>query len=100
MVDKSTVKVISRLYKFTELMELGIDCIESLELDRQRYEDKQAIYYISPTQSSVASLIKDFNKKKTTYDAANLFFSREVSPQVMLQMATCPELLARIEVCQ
>jgi len=40
VVDRFTVKIISKLFKFNELMEMGVDCIEKLELKRKKYQEK------------------------------------------------------------
>ena len=32
VVDKWTVKIIGRLFKLTDLLEMGVDCLEKLEL--------------------------------------------------------------------
>lgn len=101
VVDKQTVKIIGKLFKLTELMELGVDCLEKLELQRKKLEDKQAVYLLSASPESVNLLLKDFRgQKQCVYDAANVFFTSQLTKQLMEKMAVCPELLARLEVCQ
>ena len=76
VLDTETAKVISSTIQMIELMNQGVTGVEKLELNRKRFKNVHAIYFISPTQGSIDRLVKDFSdKKKPQYAAAHVYFS-------------------------
>lgn len=51
--------------------------IECIDVDRARFPDMEAIYFITPTEESVSALIEDFaNPADLKYKAAHVYFSQ------------------------
>lgn len=48
VVDQSSLKLLSNLFKITELVGVGITLLERLDLRRKELETMQALYFIEP----------------------------------------------------
>lgn len=49
VLDEKTVQMISSLLKMNELVSLGIQTVEKLEVKRKPFPKMAAIYFISPS---------------------------------------------------
>ena len=86
--DSFTVRVLSSVFKMSQLLEENITVVENITmkqpsgeyLQRQPLPDLAAAYFIQPTIESVNRLISDFkDKKKPMYKSCHIFFSSHVS---------------------
>jgi syntaxin-binding protein 1 len=97
VVDQKTLRFVSSYLKMMELMEKGVTAIEKLELKRKKFPKMNAIYFLTPTQTSINLLIEDYNNKKDPqYGQVHLFFSNKLAPEFMQQIGTCAGLVSRI----
>lgn len=100
VLDQFTVKIISSFLKMSDLLGIGLVSVEKLEISRQRFPNYQAIYFISPVQSSVEEIAKDFkDQKKPLYGKIHIYFSHKVSDSVLDTLVT-PQCLSRIKTCK
>ncbi len=86
ILDQKNVRIISSFFKMIDLMEFGVSGIEKLELQRKKFPKMQAIYLISPCETSVDKLLEDF-KSKEQYGIVHLFFSSKISDSLMEKIA-------------
>ena len=63
IMDKTSLKVFSSCCKFFDVYEAGLYHIERLEVKRKKFPKTDAIYFISPSLSSVSKLIRDFEEE-------------------------------------
>jgi syntaxin-binding protein 1 len=69
-------------------MELGVIALEKLELGRKPFPKMHAIYFITPSETSIGHLLSDYaDKKNPQYGAVHLIFTNEVPQQTMTKIA-------------
>ena len=79
-------------------MELGVIALEKLELGRKPFPKMHAIYFITPSESSVTHLLSDYaDKKNPQYGVVHLIFSNEVPQTIMAKIAQCEALITRVQ---
>lgn len=87
VVDTLTTRIVSSCAKMIELLEEGVVALERLDVTRKAFPRMHAIYFITPTESSIGSLIKDFsNPKEPQYGNIHLFFSNHVDSALLDKM--------------
>ena len=59
VLDKISANIVSHLFTITELVEIGIVFVETLEVNRKPLQH-HALYFITPTQTSIRHMLKDF----------------------------------------
>lgn len=97
VIDPITSKVISSAIKPVELLEEGILAIERLELGRKPFPQTHAIYFISPTEQSINSIIKDFiEPSDPQYGNIHLFFTNRVPDNLFDKLKRQRTLLERV----
>ncbi|CAG8739933.1 458_t:CDS:2, partial [Cetraspora pellucida] len=76
VVDDYSLKVIESTCKTFDILEEKVTLVENLQKTRQPYPNLEAVYIITPSQSSVDKVIEDFTKQKSSplYAGAHLFF--------------------------
>jgi len=80
-VDSLSMKMVSACTKMHELAKEGITMVETVEKKREPMPAMEAIYLITPTESSVRGLLNDFaSQNRTTYKAAHVYFT-EACPE-------------------
>jgi len=94
VVDSHTLKVLSGSCKNYNILEKGITVVEQLEKQRQPVPDFDAIYFLSPTNSSINMLVRDF-PAKPLYKRAHVFFSARLSDAQMDILAKSGDLVNR-----
>lgn len=75
VVDAGSLKIINTSCKMTDILEENVTLIEDISRKRTSYSQKDAIYFLSATAESVASLIGDFSGTKPMYATAHVFFT-------------------------
>merc|ERR1711892_1095196 len=94
VVDKLSMKMVSACTKMHELSSEGITIVESIEKKREPMPAMEAIYLITPSESSVRSLLQDYScQTKTTYKAAHVYFT-EACPEERFKQI-CNSLAAK-----
>merc|ERR1711963_463813 len=81
VVDNLSMKMVSACTKMHELSAEGITIVETVEKRREPMPAMEAIYLITPTETSVKGLLNDFqSQNRTAYKAAHVYFT-EVCPE-------------------
>ncbi|GMH46102.1 hypothetical protein BSKO_14066 [Bryopsis sp. KO-2023] len=96
VLDPLTTKVLSSALKMSEMQALGISHVEDLTKVRQPL-GLEAIYFISPTDSSVDLLVSDFAREKPLYPAAHVFFSSKLSSALLGKIKGCKKLVSNLK---
>lgn len=95
--DSVTTKILSSSVKTVDLIEVGALAIEKLELIRKPFPETHAIYFVSPTEKTINTIIEDFaNSKTLMYGNAHLFFTSFVEKSLFEKLKTSRNLLERV----
>ncbi len=99
VVDSTSVKYLSSCFKMSDILGSSIISIDKLELARPKFPKFQAIYFITPTKSSIDLILKDFQDENSPqYGKFHLFFTHNceknlleelITPIVLRHMITC-----------
>jgi len=85
VLDKLATKIVSSCCKMVDIMSDNIMVIEDLHKRRQPMPRKDAIYFLSPNDTSVRDLLDDWrNADAVQYKQAHLFFTDRV-PEALFQ---------------
>jgi len=97
VVDMLTTRIVSSCAKMIELLEEGVVALERLDVKRKHFPSMHAIYFITPTESSIDALIKDYsNPKEPMYGNIHLFFSNHVDNHLVDKMSKNRTLSERV----
>ena len=96
VVDSHTLKVLSGACKNYNILEKGVTVVEQIEKTRQSVPEFDAIYFLSPSDSSVAALAQDFaDPKACQYKRSHVFFSGKVSDKNLDTLSKSAEFVNR-----
>ncbi|XP_065191970.1 syntaxin-binding protein 1-like [Sycon ciliatum] len=89
VVDHLSMRVISACCKMHEILSRGITLVESIEKSREPLPHLDAIYFISPTEASVTSIVRDFvnDRSEPLYRSAHIFFTEPCSDALFQKLA-------------
>jgi len=94
IVDNQSMRMVSACTKMHELSAEGITIVETIEKRREPLPAMEAIYLITPSESSVKGLMTDFqSQNRTQYRAAHVYFT-EVCPEERFK-EVCNSLAAK-----
>ena len=62
VLDRLSTRILSSCCKMTDIMQERITLIEDLTKKRQPITNMEAIYFITPTEHSIARLLDDFRE--------------------------------------
>lgn len=91
IVDDFTTRVLSSTLKMSDIMDCNVSVVEDIKKEREPLT-QAAIYFITPTASSVARLCADF-EDKPLYPSAHIFFSSKLSSDALQRIKSTPALI-------
>ena len=89
IVDQHTLRIISGACRQYDLQERGVTVVEQIEKPRQALLDLDAVYFLSPTETSAEMLVRDHHQS-SLYRYSHVFFSGPLPEK-------CFDLLAKEE---
>lgn len=90
IVDDVTLVVLANAAKMFDLTHANVTVVEKLNLERKQMRDMEAVYFITPTQSSIDRVIRDFDEGRRMYAAAHLYFTGVLPNDLFTQISRSP----------
>ncbi|XP_071735127.1 SNARE-interacting protein KEULE-like [Rutidosis leptorrhynchoides] len=75
IMDNVTVRIMSSLWKMSDLSFEGVSHVEVINMRRQPLPTMDAVYYIQPTKENVVMLVADMAGRTPLYGHAYVYFS-------------------------
>ncbi|CAI2361486.1 unnamed protein product [Moneuplotes crassus] len=98
VMDKHTRKLFADVCSLFEIMTKNVFQLENLELQRKKFPSTAAIYFISPTESSIKKLLEDYeDPKEPQYASAHVFLSTKLSDSLMDELSRSQGLISSIK---
>lgn len=82
-VDHLSSRIISSCCKMHDIVEEGITIVEDISKVRQPLPNFEAIYILTPEETSVKALVEDYTEGNHRYKGAHIFFT-EVCPDSLI----------------
>lgn len=93
VVDQLGMRIISACCKMHEIAAEGITIVEDLNKKREKLPNLEAIYLITPSESSILQFQQDFvSPRIAVYKGAHLFFTEKCPDDLMAQIAKSPAM--------
>jgi syntaxin-binding protein 1 len=75
VLDGHTLKIVSSMFKRSELSDFGILFIEQLDKPRQPFPDLDVVYFVSCNRGAMEAILKDHKTPVCLYKYSHVFFS-------------------------
>ncbi|KAK7307809.1 hypothetical protein VNO77_41198 [Canavalia gladiata] len=96
IMDKLTVKIMSRSCKMADITDEGVSLVEDIYKRRQPLPSFDAIYFIQPTRENVIMFLSDMSGRTPLYKKAFVFFSSTVSRELIMEIKKDTKVLPRL----
>ena len=96
IVDPVTMPVVSASCGMSDLTNEGVSLVENLAQSREPQRHLDAVYFISPSLTSLQALCADFadqDEERRLYARAHVFFSSPISPAHLATLKQCRGLV-------
>jgi syntaxin-binding protein 1 len=98
LLDAVTTQVVSSVAGVADVLDYGISLVENAAAARAPAPALAGVYFIAPTDASVAALLADFPAKKPpAFRAAHVFFSSPAAARHLAAIKAAPRLLERLQ---
>jgi syntaxin-binding protein 1 len=87
LVDTHTLRIVSAACRQYDIMERGVTVVEQIEKPRQPLSDLDAVYFLTPSEQSVDSLLNDHRLSSPLYRCTHVFFSGPLSEKLFDSLA-------------
>lgn len=88
VLDNHTLKIISSVFKRSELSDAGVLFIEQLEKPRQPFQDLDVVYYVSCSRKEVDAILKDHQTGDCLYRYSHVFFASGRLTDTFIELLT------------
>ena len=96
VLDALTIKIVSAALQPHQIYKEKILYLDSLEKEvRASKDDKEAIYFIAPSEASIKKLISDM-ESKAKFQAAHVFFSQPI-PDPLFQLMAASKAVVKFK---
>eukprot|EP00128_Syssomonas_multiformis_P012628 Colp12_sorted_trinity150504_noHs@1022 len=97
VVDQRSMRILSTSCRMHDVMEAGVTIVENVALKRKRLQF-EAIYFLSPIESSVDKLIEDFdNSWEPKYASIHLFFTAQLPDNLFAKLKNAKGVLKNLK---
>ncbi|OIR58472.1 MAG: Sec1-like syntaxin-binding protein [Amphiamblys sp. WSBS2006] len=87
VLDETTKRILDTCTDMNAVFDAGIYNVENISKKRQSYSYMDAVYFVSPCESSINAIIADFAVKKT-YSAAHVLLTAHAGDELFQKLSS------------